>query len=553
MGRPSNTPAPFDQQDPYTEAIAGFLNDLSRVEEGVDYARYYDDPVGFGEEVLGESYTDDVKRLMESVRDFRVTVAISATGTGKSHSAARVASWFYKSHKNAQVYTCAAPPEKNLRTILWGELGNIIHNFGDTLFKDDHITDLNIGAKNDKKSFITGVTIPMTGSEKEREGRFSGKHAPNMLFICDEGDAIPEAVYKGIEGCMSGGIRVRLLIMFNPRNESGYVARLIQEGKANVVELSAFRHPNVVTGEHVIPGAVDRDTTVRRINEWTIPLGEGEKPDSECFEVPEYLVGTVAKTVGGNAEYPPLPGGWRRIMESQFSYMVLGKYPAAGEGQLISRAWINAARARWDSYVAANGIRPPEGVQPILGLDVAEFGPDFNVLTRRYGGFVMPQKKWNGLDPLETADKAADAYFDYNALMVCVDGTGVGAGVAPQMERRGCSDVYGVKVSEKPTFEVEFGRFFILRDQLFWLMREWLRRDPGAMLPPDKDLIEELATPTYEVVNGKIKIMDKKTMKGLLGHSPDSAESLLMTFFNEAIESEDVDGPLAQVLGARGV
>jgi hypothetical protein len=29
------------------------------------------------------------------------------------------------------------------------------------------------------------------------------------------------------------------------------------------------------------------------------------------------------------------------------------------------------------------------------------------------------------------------------------------------------------------------------------------------MLPPDEQLIEELATPTYEVVNGKIQVMKK--------------------------------------------
>lgn len=33
-----------------------------------DFTKYQDDPVGFGEEILGETYTDDVKVLMESIR-----------------------------------------------------------------------------------------------------------------------------------------------------------------------------------------------------------------------------------------------------------------------------------------------------------------------------------------------------------------------------------------------------------------------------------------------------------------------------------------------------
>ncbi len=47
------------------------------------YSEYQADPIGFGQDKLGESYTDEVKILMESVRDYPVTIAISATGTGK--------------------------------------------------------------------------------------------------------------------------------------------------------------------------------------------------------------------------------------------------------------------------------------------------------------------------------------------------------------------------------------------------------------------------------------------------------------------------------------
>ena len=36
------------------------------------------------------------------------------------------------------------------------------------------------------------------------------------------------------------------------------------------------------------------------------------------------------------------------------------------------------------------------------------------------------------------------------------------------------------------------------------------------MLPPDEQLVEELATPTYEVQNGKVRVMKKDTMRELL-------------------------------------
>jgi hypothetical protein len=98
------------------------------------------------------------------------------------------------------------------------------------------------------------------------------------------------------------------------------------------------------------------------------------------------------------------------------------------------------------------------------------------------------------------------------------------------MHRKGCAS-NPVMVASSPTKKTELGEFYILRDQLWWACREWLRTDTGAMLPPDEMLIEELQTPTYEVKNGKIRVMDKATMRELLKRSPDRADALCLTFF----------------------
>jgi hypothetical protein len=332
------------------------LNSISQEfqTEKESFDEYQDDPVGFAEEVLGETFTDEVKALMESVRDHPFTVAQSSNAVGKTHCAARIAVWWLKAFPQSQIYTAAAPPESNLKKLLWGEIGSVIEDHPD-LFKSDTVTKLHISRS--AQSFLTGVTIPMSGTEAQREAKFSGKHSPHLLFILDEGDAIPDEVYRGIESCMSGG-HARLLVMFNPRAETGEAYRMIRDGRANVVKLSAFNHPNVVTGEDKIPGAVTRRTTVRRINEWCRPLVEGEQVDGECFELPAFLNGKTARSQSGQ-QYPPLRPGCYKIMDPAFSYMVLGRYPAQGSTQLISREWIAKARSRWDAYVLNNGERPP--------------------------------------------------------------------------------------------------------------------------------------------------------------------------------------------------
>lgn len=503
--------------------------------DSVGYSDYQADPVGFGEKVLGETYTDDVKALMESVRENVVTVAVSANATGKTHGSARVGAWWYKCFQDSQVYTAAAPPESNLKKLLWGEIGSLVEKNID-LFASDTVTKLHI--QRSAQSFLTGVTIPMSGTEAQREAKFSGKHNPHLLFILDEGDAIPDEVYKGIESCMSGG-HARLLIMFNPRAELGEAYRMIRDGRANVVHLSAFSHPNVVTGQDQIPGAVTRETTVRRINEWCRPLVEGEQIDGECFELPSFLEGATAESQSGQ-EYAPLKPGFYKIMEPAFSYMVLGQYPVKGSDQLISKDWIAKARSRWDTYVAEYGERPPKHTSGIMGLDVGELGTDSNVACFRYGGYVDQLVAWGGIDTVATAERAVVEREGRNIHTVSVDATGVGAGVAPHMQRAGCL-ANPVKVASKPTEKTELGEFQILRDQLWWAVREWLRTDPGAMLPPDEMLIEELQTPTYEVEGGKVRVMKKKTMREILKRSPDRADALCMTFYQKGLLFPEFD------------
>jgi hypothetical protein len=434
----------YKKAELYEQLLNSIEQQFATEAEANKFTGYQDNPVGFGQEVLGETYTDEVKALMESVRDNVITLAKSPNAVGKTHGAARVAVWWYKAFLGSQVYTAAAPPEANLKKLLWGEIGSITEKHPE-IFEGDVITNLHI--QRSAQSFITGVTIPTSGTAEQREAKFSGKHAPHLLFILDEGDAVPDEVYRGIESCMSGG-HARLLVIFNPRAEIGEAYRMERDGRANVVELSAFNHPNVVTGIDKIPGAVTRETTVRRINEWCRPLMDGERKDGDCFKLPDFLVAEIAKSQSGQ-EYPPLSAGFYKIMDPAFSYMVLGQYPPQGTDQLIARQWISLARARWDKYVQEHGEVPPP-IKAVAGEDVAEMGGDQNSLCFRYGDYVERLQTWQGMDVLQSADYVAMQCQTRKIHYVSVCAIGVGAGVAPQLNR---NKVPGVpcKVSEKRT------------------------------------------------------------------------------------------------------
>lgn len=500
------------------------------------YVDYIAEPVRFCFDYFQDTFTDDVIKVMESVRDNPITIARSSNGVGKSFASAKTALWFFSVYDDAQVYLTAAPPVENLKNILWGHILATIQKHPNA-FTGLKVRTLAVYRDKNAESFIKGVAIPTSGTEHERESKFSGKHAPHILFIVDEGDAVPDEVYRGIESCMSGGM-ARLLIMFNPRSARGPVYEKEYKHQANVVQLSSFRHPNVITGTDIYPGAVTQQSVVRRINEWSRPLVEGEKITDECFEVPPFLIGRTA-TANDGKPYPPLIQGYRKVTDPSFSYMVLGEYPSMGANQLINQTLIDSARSRYDAYVAQFGERPPQGVSPTMGVDVCEFGTDYNVACFRYGGYVAPLIFWQNMDTDLIADRVLDMYIKYGCKIVNIDATGVGSSVAPGVTRRarkkGLDKVasIGVKVSEKPLpfIKAEQGEFYSIRDQLWWALRDWLEKDPGAMLPPDMMLLEDLKTPTYEQrESGKIKVIDKDTLRELLHRSPDRADALCLTF-----------------------
>ena len=545
------------------------ITDIEEALSEVDYYDYGADPVGFCVDVLKQYLTDDVKRMLNEILASRITVAVSANATGKTHGAACAAIWFKKCLPGAQVITAAAPPsERNLKLKLWGEIRTQI-KLNPKIFQNDKVNNLYIEDGNDPQSFIQGVTIPMSGSEDEREAKFSGIHAPNLFFVLDEGDAIPDEIYRAIESCMSDGF-CRMLVMFNPKRRMGAVYRMIRDGRCSIISMKAFDHPNVLTGKEKIVGAVTRDQTVKRINEWTKPLSKGEEEDGNCFEVPKFLVGATAINDKGDT-YPPLSGGIRRIEEPHFAYMVLGEYPLQSTHQLISVDWIDNARTRWDAYVATNGRIPPVGVQPKMGLDAADLGEDSNTICTRYGGWVDSVKRWHGMDPQQISKRASLIYHEKESFIINVDATGVGAGLAPnlnltfRLKCHSCGNVITnpqrdtnlspieeemkctkcsaselmeviycnakrIMVASKPTEKTELGEFTQLRDQLWWSVREWLRADFGSMLPPNERLVEELSIPEYEIRNGKIKVMEKDKMRKELGRSPDDADALCLTF-----------------------
>lgn len=517
----------------------GIIDGLDpNLSQGGKYAKYQKDPVGFCENELNLNLTEDQKAMLLAFLEYPITQVASATGVGKTFALAALAVWVYKTYIETKVYTASAPPEANLRELLWGEIYSLAKDCEEMFAADTIKQSLKI--ERHPKQYIIGVSIPVSKNEREIVTRFSGKHARILAFLFDEGDGIPDPVYEGADGCMSGGEFVRQIVCFNPKEKRGVPYHREKNGTAKTLNMSAFNHPNVITGDNVVPGAVTREKTVERINLWTEPKPIDKEVDATCFKVPEYLIGTTAQMPNGKISEPLRPG-YRVVIDGQFDYKVRGQYPVGAADQLFWDSWIDDAIYRWELMRASHGgvVTPPAGIQPHMGYDVAGDGADSHAYGFRYGHWWDVPTMHKEVQPHKAAMKAVRLYRERNAKDVAVDTIGVGAGTPGIMESHGRElglriKVKSIKVSESASGWNEDGECELLRDEAYWNVRVALRDAKIALPPPThneacKRMHEAMRIMTYEE-RKKIKVMDKKVMRRKLGYSPDELECFVLTY-----------------------
>ena len=388
----------------------------------------------------------------------------------------------------------------------------------------------------DDNWWIRGFTIPQSGSKEERIAKFHGHHAAGgVLVLGDEANGIPQAIHEAFDNVTSAA-NCRILLTSNPFVPSGAFWNATRDTDWNTVSMSALEHPNVVQNETIIPGAIDRETTDKRISKLTRPLLPTDDPvENLIFEVPWT--------------------GERRVVNNPiFCYKVLGTFPWEAEGALIPMSWFQRARRNYDQMLEdayAQGRELPLDLpaNPIGGLDVAEMGSDSNTFCARYANFVLPFWRWNFVEPNITADRAARLGRTLETSRINVDAIGVGADVAPAL-RAANMTAYGVKVSWSPTKESEDYKYYRLRDELFWSCREWFADEESAV-PPDEEFEADAFVWEYEVTRSGIRVTSKMKAKERLGRSPDAWDAFAMTFYEGGEGGRSAHGVRTETLSRR--
>jgi hypothetical protein len=159
-----------------------------------------------------------------------------------------------------------------------------------------------------------------------------------------------------------------------------------------------------------------------------------------------------------------------------------------------------------------------------IGIDVAGFGGNFNVVSYCLGNVIFACENWGPGEVTQIAEHLAAVGKQLMDLGYWVrfwpDATGIGASLPMLLAEKGFEAI-GVKYGEKAT---ESKTYFNKKAEAYFLLREKL---PQLALPPVLDLKRQMEEQRYteRVLDGKIAIVEQKP-------SPDHLDSLVMSCMN---------------------
>jgi len=401
----------------------------------------------------------------------RKTAVRSCHDSGKTFIDARIALLYLIANEDSLVIT-TAPSWMQVKEILWREISSAYNrakiNIGGILTT----TKLDFG----DNWFAIGLSTRKEGDATDVAERMLGFHSKTgkILVVVDEGSGVKEPIWNAIDGLLTSD-KAQLLASGNPYRITGSFAKLFKEKGVKKIHIQDTDIPNIIENKIIIPGLMSP--------KYPIEMVEKYGKDS-----PLYLV------------------------------KVKGDFPRSESDMLISLDHVEAAFLR---------EQEPIGKKK-LGVDVARYGDDYTVLIIRQGNKILKKEKYQKENTMQTVARVLRIIEDENieAEDVDIDDTGLGGGVVDRLQEKEYN-VNGVIVGATAEDEEHYAN---IRAENYWAIREWIKT---ADLPSKDDDFYELANIKYiwkSEKKGQLQIEPKKEMKKRIGHSPDTADALMLTF-----------------------
>lgn len=406
---------------------------------------------------------------------------MAGRGVGKDTSAAWSVLWFLCCFPYPKI-PCTAPTAHQLKDILWAEISKWIRQSSKKdgkSFVSDVITwnseSVYMNQAKSKKPggewYAVARTCNTKASAEEQAETLSGFHEDYQMFVVDEASAVPDPVFKPIEGTLTGICNFALVI-FNPTRTTGFALRTHQQDR----------------------------------KEWICLQWSAEESEIVSRDQIEYM----AKKYGRDS--------------NPFRISVLGLPPKSDDDALIKWDWIQGAI---DREVESDGYHDK------VAIDVGG-GGDKSILLVRKGYRVVEILEQRSEDTMAMTGWCAENLRDYDEETTkgMIDIVGIGRGVYDRLRELGFGWITGVNVSNSA---VHIDRYHRLRDELWWRMREAFERGEVSIPNDDELIGELSCIKYEHDSSGKIKVESKKDLRRRNLPSPNKADALALTYYFEEI------------------
>ena len=383
--------------------------------------------------------------------------------------------------------------------------------------------------------------IPNIGDETKMQG------VPHDLIVFDETANLRESQVRFLMGWLRSADpkqRKRVLMTFNPPTtaEGRWVIDYFKpwldknyEPKAKSGELRACY---VVEGKDYWLPTLNTDPFVLVDGEPCYDFDPCEYTAQDIIE-PETRTFIHAKVTDNpylvESGYIKTLQALPEPLRSQMLHGDFGAGVKDSEWQVIPTLWVEAAQARWKDRTTMRQMGLL-GEMDSLGVDPVRGGDDKLVIAKRYRNWIdeLYVEKGTGV-PDGTAVAARVVMEQKDQAPIHIDVIGVGASPYDKLKDIGVH-VVGVDVRNASTETSSDGimRFYNLRSQLWWQMREMLDPESGLdiALPPDTELLKDLTAPLWSFKGKEIQIEVKELTKKRIGRSPDRADAVILAMMN---------------------
>lgn len=436
---------------------------------------YEEHPVEFIRDIIGVDFDPWQRDACDALLKHKFLAIRSGHGVGKTCFLACVLLWFISTKPNCRIPT-TAPTQHQLFDLLWAECYKRIKGspYLDALL---NWTGTRIGVKGHEPDWYAVARTATVSPETDTAEGLAGFHADdNLLFIIDEGSAVPDAVYAAVEGAFTGPNSF-CIIASNPTRLNGYYFDVF-----HLPKLDKFYH----------------------------------KIHVSCYDSPRVSPRYIQMMEDKYGENHPL-----------FQIKVLGNFPDAEESLLIPPEFVDAML----NSSRDGNVSPKMHVEMGVDLGYAKGSTTccvrqgFNVLE-----FVEKKRISGVYETQEIVKWISNLMHDHNPHVARIDGCGIGKPICDLLE-----PIFGdtiVRVIGQAR-AADNDVFLNMRAEGYWHIRDILPKLYCANWP-DR-LITELGDIRRRFsTKGKLHVETKEEMRARALRSPDFADALMYAFLEAA-------------------